>query len=61
MAKELDMSLTRYLQIKDILVPKHLAGNTIQRKRDMLRKLVLAESPFEIIQKAKEKYLRPIG
>ena len=61
MTHELEMSLTQYLQIKDKLVPKHLTANEQQRKRDIIRKQVLAESPFEIIQKAKEKFLRPIG
>lgn len=61
MAQELGMSLTRYLQIKDKLVPKHLCSNEQQRKKDNIRKLMLADSPLEIIRKAKQKYLRPIA
>lgn len=61
MAQELNMSLTRYLQIKDKLIPKHLGYNDQQRKKDNIRKLMLADSPLEIIKKAKQKYLRPIA
>lgn len=61
MAQELSMSLTRYLEIKDKLIPKHLYINEQQRKKDNIRRLLLAESPIEIIKKAKQKYLKPIA
>jgi hypothetical protein len=61
MAHELDMSVSTYLHLRPKLVPKHLAGNDAQRRKDLIRKQILAESPLELIQKAKQKYLRPIG
>lgn len=38
MAHELNMSLTGYLHIKDILIPKHLAVSQHTRKKQALRK-----------------------
>jgi len=38
MASDLDLSVTRYYQIKDKLVPKHLATSESERKKDFLRK-----------------------
>lgn len=61
MAHELNMSLEQYMLIKNKLIPKHLNCNENQRRKDLIRKEILAESPLEIIQKAKQKYLRPIG
>jgi hypothetical protein len=42
MTTELHLSLAKYLQIKDKLVPKHLSANEQQRKKEILRKKVLA-------------------
>ena len=61
MAQELNMTLEQYQLIKHKLIPKHLHYNENQRRRDMIRKEILADSPLEIIIKAKQKYLRPIG
>jgi hypothetical protein len=38
MAHEVNMSVTRYYEIKDRLVPKHRSGNDSERRRDILRK-----------------------
>ena len=61
MAQELNMSLEQYQLIKHKLVPKHLQYHENQRRKDLIRKEILADSPLEIIIKAKQKYLRPIG
>ena len=42
MAHELDMSITTYLQIKDKLIPKHLAGYTYQRSLNPLKAKLLS-------------------
>ena len=61
MAKELNMSVTKYEQFKDKLIPKHLNYHNQQRRKDLVRKMILEESPNEIILKAKKKYMGPIG
>jgi hypothetical protein len=38
MAHELNMSLTGYLHIKDVLVPKHLTVSQQSRKKQAFRK-----------------------
>ena len=55
------MSVTRYMQFRDKLVPKHLNHNNSQRRKDLIRKQILEESPNEVIVRTKQKYLRPIG
>ena len=55
------MSITKYLQLKDKLIPKHLNHNNQQRRKDLIRKQILEESPGDVILKAKKKYMGPIG
>jgi hypothetical protein len=61
MAHELNMSVTGYMNIKDILVPKHLAVNQQSRKKQILKKQFLMESPADMAQQHKLKHLKPIG
>ena len=35
------MSITKYLQLKDKLIPKHLNHNNQQRRKDLIRKQIL--------------------
>jgi len=46
MAHELNMTEDQYQLIKNKLVPKHLSYNDHQRKKDLLRKQILADSPL---------------
>jgi hypothetical protein len=55
------MSPTRYLQFKDKLLPKHLSHHPAQRRKDIIRRQLLEDSPNDLIQKTKQKYMRPIG
>lgn len=61
MAHELNMSLTNYMQIKDLLIPKHLAFNQNSRKQHIFKRDFLIESPADIAQEHKIKRLKPIG
>jgi hypothetical protein len=61
MAHELNMSLTGYMQIKDLLVPKHLAVSQQSRKKHAMRKDFLQESPADLAHTNKIKHLKPIG
>lgn len=61
MAHELNMSLTGYLHIKDVLVPKHLAVSQQSRKKHAFRKDFLQESPAEKAQQNKLRQLKPLS
>ena len=61
MAHELNMSVTGYLHIKNVLVPKHLAVSQQSRKKRAFRKDFLQESPSEQAQQLKLRRLKPLG
>ena len=60
-AHELKMSLTNYMQIKDLLIPKHLAVSQNSRKKQIFKRDFLVESPADVAQEHKIKRLKPIG
>lgn len=61
MAHELNMSVTGYMHIKDVLVPKHLAVSQHSRKKQAFRKDFLQESPADNAQQNKLKQLKPLS
>ena len=54
------MSVSRYFEIKDRLVPKHRYGNDNQRKKEFMRKQLREDLQFDTIQKQKQNNMKPI-
>lgn len=55
------MSLTDYLHIKEVLVPKHLAVSQHSRKKQAFRKDYLQASQADQAQKNKLRQLKPLS
>jgi hypothetical protein len=61
MAHELNMSVTGYMHIKNVLVPKHLAVSQHSRKKQAFRRDFLQESSADNAQQHKLRQLKPLS
>lgn len=60
MAQEVNMSVSRYFEIKDRLVPKHRFGNDNEKRKDFLRKQLREDLQLDTIQRQKQNSMKPI-